>query len=161
VDPFYYFSGFLEHKSPAQPSPSHQVLSPVEIWQQRRWFTSRNHTKTLAGPSLSPSSLGLPFLAATTGRAAAPFVTSSPGPSPATSTRQVCPPLLFPSAVRNGAPETLTKLFVFGSVPVAIYYLLSSILFAKIIGCACVHPCPMLGPRLPSSVLRTSMCCLL
>ena len=28
---------------------------------------------------------------------------------------QVCPPLLFPSAVRDGAPQTLTKLFVFGS----------------------------------------------
>jgi hypothetical protein len=28
---------------------------------------------------------------------------------------QVCAPLLFPSAVRDGAPQTLTKLFVFGS----------------------------------------------
>ena len=28
---------------------------------------------------------------------------------------QVWPPLLFPSAVRDGAPQTLTKLFVFGS----------------------------------------------
>ena len=28
---------------------------------------------------------------------------------------QVCPPLLFPSAVRDGAPQTLTKLFLFGS----------------------------------------------
>jgi len=28
---------------------------------------------------------------------------------------QVCPPFLFPSAVRDGAPQTLTKLFVFGS----------------------------------------------
>jgi hypothetical protein len=34
---------------------------------------------------------------------------------PATSILQVCPPLLFPSAVRDGAPQTLTKLFVFGS----------------------------------------------
>jgi hypothetical protein len=34
----------------------------------------------------------------------------------ATSIHQVCPPLLlFPSAVRDGAPQTLTKLFVFGS----------------------------------------------
>ena len=28
---------------------------------------------------------------------------------------QVCPPLLFPSAVRDGAPQTLTKLLLFGS----------------------------------------------
>jgi hypothetical protein len=43
-------------------------------------------------------------------------------------------PLLFPSAVRDGALQTLTKLFVFGSDPVAIYYLLTSISFAKVIG---------------------------
>jgi len=30
---------------------------------------------------------------------------------------QVCPPLLFPFAVRDRAPRTLTKLFVFGSEP--------------------------------------------
>ena len=57
----------------------------------------------------------LPRLAATTGRAAAPFVSSSPSPLPATSILQVCPPLLFPSAVWDGAPQTLTKLSVFGS----------------------------------------------
>ena len=28
---------------------------------------------------------------------------------------QVCPPLLFPCTVRDGAPQTLTKLFVFES----------------------------------------------
>ena len=28
---------------------------------------------------------------------------------------QVCPPLLFPFAVQDGAPQTLTKLFIFGS----------------------------------------------
>jgi len=28
---------------------------------------------------------------------------------------QVCPPLLFPSSARDGAPRTLTKLSVFGS----------------------------------------------
>ena len=50
---------------------------------------------------------------------------ASPGPLPATSTHQVCPPLLFPSAVRNGAPQTLTKLFVFGSDSVTVYYLLT------------------------------------
>ena len=66
----------------------------------------------LPSPGLS---LALPSLAATTGRAAAPFITSSPSPLPATSILQVCPPLLFPSAVRDGAPQTLTKLFVFGS----------------------------------------------
>jgi hypothetical protein len=46
------------------------------------------HPRSLT-PLLSP---GLPFGAATTGRAAAPFATSSPGPSPPTSTHQVCPP---------------------------------------------------------------------
>jgi hypothetical protein len=52
------------------------------------------------------------------GERAALFVTSSPGPLPATSIHQVCPPFLFPSPVRNGAPQTLTKLFVFGSYQV-------------------------------------------
>ena len=66
-------------------------------------------------PSVGLSSLALLSLAATTGRAAATFVTSSPSPVPATSIHQVCPPLLFPSAVRDGAPQTLTKLFVLGS----------------------------------------------
>jgi hypothetical protein len=42
--------------------------------------------------------------------------------------------------VRDGVPQTLTKLFVFGSDPVTIDYLLTSILFVKIIGCTCVHP---------------------
>ena len=69
------------------------------------------------------SSLALPSLAATTGPAAAttgpaaaPFVTSSPSLLPATSasSRYACP-LLFPSAVRDGAPQTLTRLFVLGS----------------------------------------------
>jgi hypothetical protein len=58
------------------------------------------------------------------------------------------PTLLFPSAVRDGAPQTLAKLFISGSDPVTIHYLLiTSIPFAKI-GCTCVHPCPMLGPPL-------------
>ncbi|RLN16661.1 protein CutA 1, chloroplastic [Panicum miliaceum] len=39
-------------------------------------------------PSLTLSSLGLPSLAATPGHAAAPFVTSSPNPLPATSIHQ-------------------------------------------------------------------------
>ena len=57
----------------------------------------------------------LPSPAATTGRAAARFVLSSPSPLPAMSaSRYACAPLLFPSAVRDGAPQTLTKLFVFG-----------------------------------------------
>jgi len=78
------------------------------------------HISSLS-PSVSPfsrtlpCSLALPCLAATTGRAAEPFVTSLPSPLPATSILQVCPPLLFPYAVRDGAPQTLTKLFVFGS----------------------------------------------
>ena len=56
---------------------------------------------------------------------------------------QVCPPLLFPSAVRDGAPQTLTKLFVFGSES-SYNILLTSISFARIIGCS------MLGPPLSS-----------
>ena len=83
--------------------------------------------------SLTLSSLGLPSLAATTGRAAAPFVASSPRILPVTSIHQVCPPLLFPSAARDGTSLALTKLFVFGSDPDAIYYQLTSISFAKII----------------------------
>ena len=98
--------------------------------------------------SLALSSLGLPSLAATTGRAAAPFVTSSPSPLPAISIHQVCLHLLFPSAVRDGAPQTLTKLFVFGSESITIYYLLTSISFAKIVVCTCEHPCLILGPPL-------------
>ena len=83
---------------------------------------------------LSNSLPALPSLAATTGRAAAPFVLSSSSPagddwasggaiSPffaqpfAGDERilQVCRPLLFPCAAPDGAPQTLTKLFVFGS----------------------------------------------
>ena len=52
---------------------------------------------------------------------------------------QVYPPLLFPSAVRDGAPLTLTKLFVFGSESSYNIYLLTSISFARIIGCTCVY----------------------
>jgi len=59
--------------------------------------------------------LALPSLAATTGRAAAPFATSSPSALPATSILQVCPPLPFPSAVRDGAPPNPNKTIVFGS----------------------------------------------
>jgi hypothetical protein len=64
---------------------------------------------------------GLPFPAATSGRAAAPFTRSSSGPSPATSIHQVCPPLRFHSAVRNGAPQPQPKLFGFGSDPKYVY----------------------------------------
>jgi len=60
---------------------------------------------------LSDSSPWSSFLAAATGRAAALLVTSSPSPLPATSIHQVCPPLLLPSAVRDGAPQTLAELF--------------------------------------------------
>ena len=60
------------------------------------------------------------------------------------------PPLLFPCAVRDGAPQTLTKLSVLGSESSynILSYLLTWISFARtrIIGCTCVHPCPMLGP---------------
>ena len=55
------------------------------------------------------------------------------------------PPLLFPCAVRDGAPQTLTKLSVFGSESSynILSYLLTWISFARtrIIGCTCVHPC--------------------
>jgi len=85
--------------------------------------------------SLTLSSLGLPSLAATTGRAAAPFVTSSPSPLPATSIHQVCPPLLFPSAVQDRAPQTLKNYLYSDLNPVTIYYLLTSISSARIIGC--------------------------
>ena len=81
--------------------------------------SSRSGSEAFASPPcvspFSGLSLALPSLAATTGRAAASFVTSSPSPLPATSTLQVCPPRLFLSSVRDGAPQTLTKLFVFGS----------------------------------------------
>jgi len=66
-------------------------------------------------PSLGLSPNLLSTLAATTGRAAPPFVLSSPSALPATSASSRYAPLLFPSAVRDGAPQTLTKLFVFGS----------------------------------------------
>ena len=89
------------------------------------------------------SSLGVLFLAATTGPAAAPFVTNSPGPLPARSIHQVCLPLLFHSAVRDGAPQTLTKLFVFGSE--SSYNILPTN-FDFV--CKNVHLCPMLGPPL-------------
>ena len=95
-------------------------------------------------PSLGLSSLALPSLAAaTTGRAAAPFITSSPSHLPATSILQVCPPLLFPSAVQDRAPQTLKNYLYSDLNPVTIYYLLTSISCAKIIGCTCVLlPCP-------------------
>jgi len=50
-------------------------------------------------------------------RAAAPFrhVLAQP-PLPAASIHQVCPPLLFPSVVRDGAPQTLTKLFLYSDL---------------------------------------------
>ena len=94
--------------------------------------------------SLTLSSLGLPSLAATTGRAAAPSVTPSPSPLPAKSFHQVCLPLLFPPAVRGGAPQTLTKLFVFGSDPLIVCHLLTSFSFAKIIACQMLGS-PLLG----------------
>ena len=76
-----------------------------------------------------------------------------PSPLPATSASSryaARSPLLFPCAVRDGARQTLTKLSVFGSESSynILSYLLTWISFARtrIIGCTCVHPCPMLGP---------------
>ena len=84
------------------------------------------------------SSLALPSLATTTGRAAAP------SPLPARSIHQVCLPLLFHSAVRDGAPQTLTKLFLLGSE--SRYYNILPTNFDFV--CKNVHLCPMLGPPL-------------
>ena len=68
------------------------------------------------------------------------------------------PPLLFPCAVRDRAPQTLAKLSVFGSESSynILSYLLTWISFARtrIIGCTCVHPCLMLGPPLPAANAR-------
>ena len=61
---------------------------------------------------------------------------------------QVCPPLLFPSAVRDGAPQTLTKLFVFGSESSYNKLPTNFVSFARTIGRTCVNPFPMLGPPL-------------
>ena len=103
--------------------------------------------------SLTLSSLGLPSLAATTGRAAAPFVASSPRILPATSIHQVCPPLLFPSAARDVPSLALTKLFVFGSDPVTLYYLLTSISFAKIYWVYKCTPMSDAGPFTNQSII--------
>ena len=66
------------------------------------------------------------------------------------------PPLFFPCAVRDVAPQTLTKLSVFGSESSynILSYLLTWISFGRtrIIGCTCVHPCPMLGPPLSGNM---------
>ena len=61
---------------------------------------------------------------------------------------QVCAPLLFPSAVRDGAPQTLTKLFVFGSESSYNKLPTNFVSFARTIGRTCVNPFPMLGPPL-------------
>ena len=59
---------------------------------------------------------------------------------------QVCPPLLFPSAVRDGASQTLTKLFVFGSesshniLPTNFDFVCKNYRVYN----TCAHPCPML-----------------
>ena len=66
-----------------------------------RPISASSHLPFPFSPTLS--SPGLPSQAATAGRPAASFVTSSPSPLPAASIHQVRPPLLFPSAVRDGA----------------------------------------------------------
>lgn len=82
----------------------------------------------------SPSSFRLsPLLVcrrpSTTGRAAVPSATPSPGPLPSTSIHKVYPTL---PASRNGAPRTLIE-DVFGSDTVTIY-IPTSILYAKLSG---------------------------
>ena len=89
-----------------------QARSSSAHWQPS---ASRHQGSPAQGLRLISVPFLLSLLAATIGRAAAPFITSSPSPLPATSIHQVCPPLRFPSALRDGAPQTLTKLFVFGS----------------------------------------------
>jgi len=86
-------------------------------------------------------------------------------PLPATSASSTPgmprPPLVFPCAVRDGAPQTLTKLSVFESDSSynIVSYLLTWISFARrrIIGCTCVLPCPMLGPPLICPLKRLSI----
>ena len=96
---------------------------PLRAFHLLVWFL-KPHLSLLSN-SLLPA---LPSLAATTGRAAAPFVLSSSSPacddwasggaiSPffaqpfAGDERilQVCPPLLFPFAARDGAPPNPNK----------------------------------------------------
>ena len=83
-------------------------------------------------------------------------------PLPATSASStpgmLRPPLVFPCAVRDGAPQTLTKLSVFGSDSSynIVSYLLTWISFARtrrIIGYTCVHPCSLLGPPLSGNTI--------
>jgi len=90
--------------------------------------------------SLLSDSRTLPSLAATTGRAAAPFVLvfAQPFAGDAHPPGMFAPSLFICCARRrHGAPQTLTKLFVFGSESSNNIYLLTSISFAKIIGCIC------------------------
>ena len=119
MDLFYYFTVvFLSVK--AQSSLAHHtryfvtgrnLAAAAATRQNPRRLISVSSPLSLFSVPLLPWSSFPGLLAATTGRAAAPFVKSSPTPLPASSIHQVCPPLLFPSAVRNGAPQTLTKLF--------------------------------------------------
>jgi len=110
------------------------LSSSSSRWQARsssaHWQPSASR---LQGSPAQGLRLFFPPIYLTTRWAAAALVTSSPSPLPATSIHQVCPPLLFPSAARDVPSLALTKLFVFGSDPDAIYYLLTSISFAKII----------------------------
>jgi hypothetical protein len=74
-------------------------------------------------------------------------VTRPSDPSPATGTHQVCASLLFHSC--RAKPSTRTSLSYL-SICIRIWYtvytcLIVSILLAKIIECACVYACPLLG----------------
>ena len=77
--------------------------------------SGRRRRFTPLRPSLGLPSLGLPFPAAN-GWASGGVIRYSTGPSPATSTHQVRPPLLFPSCCANRSmPDRKSKLSVFGS----------------------------------------------
>jgi len=102
------------------------------------------------------SSLGVPLLAATTGPAAAPFVAYSPARPFAGEEHppgMPAPSLSFCCARRRTPNPNKTILY---SDPnsVTINYLLTSISFAKIIGCTWVHACPMLDASLILTLLK-------
>ena len=79
---------------------------------------------------------------------------SSSGDSTPTSIREVCPPIPFPflPAARNRTPKPRCMLSVLGSDHV--FCLLNFDVFAKIIGCTCARPCPILGPPLLASLIQ-------
>jgi len=71
---------------------------------------------------------------------------------PALCRRQAHPPgmpslSIFFCCARRSTPNPNKTICI--QIWIQLQYLLTSISFARIIGCACVHPCSMLGPPLP------------